>query len=76
MAWTKKTAAALTAVSMVRLLTWQSAPPPTHTYTHISNLFPRLLGSDMLKYRKGGREDPYGPSRRGIGHVRAEWLVA
>ena len=40
-AWKKKTAAALTAVSMVRLLTWQSTPPPslpTHAPNPVSPL--------------------------------------
>lgn len=54
-AWREKTAAALTAVSMVRLLTWQSAPPPTLSNTHIHTLqtpFPPQPGFDMLKSRE------------------------
>lgn len=33
-------------------------PPPPPTHTHTPNLFPRLLGFDMLNYRRGGREAP------------------
>lgn len=68
----KKTAAALAAVSMVRLLTWQSAPPDT------PNPFPLQLGFDMLKYRERDRENGCLRGtlfRRGISHVQDEWLV-
>lgn len=51
-AWKKKTAAALTAVSMVRLLTWQSPPLP-----YAQNPLPPQLVFDMLKYRERDREN-------------------
>lgn len=56
MARKKKTAAALTAVSMVRLLTWQSAPSHPHLslmYTLLTS-FPPKLGFDVSPSEKRG----------------------
>lgn len=67
----KRTAAALTAVSMVRLLTRQSATPP-FSIPHAPNpLFPLQRGFDMLKYRERQRKwsDTGGLFRCGIRHV-------
>lgn len=79
MARKKKTAAALTAVSMVRLLTWQSAPSHPHRslmYTLLTSTPPHHLPNlafTWVQVRSGERA--VSVFITGIGHIWGEWFA-